>query len=462
MTASVPTSAKSGLLDIQGQNPGLHKLYTQICSIYEVSDPSSHDAIVSTLRNGLRKLAENFPWLAGHVINEGARDGDTGTFRIVTSDEIPLVVKDLRSDTSAPTLDGLRKANFPMSMLHETLITPCLTLNLPGNTFGLVVDTAPVFAVQANFIADGLILAIVGQHNVMDMTGQNHIMNWLSKACYNQSFDKEELEVGNMDRSAAIPLLNDDDSVDIEAEIAHQMVKPAPETSDAPSNPPSCTWAYISFPAISLEALKSWATKTMTLSSGFVSTDDSVSAFIWKCVSRARRARLEPDGKSLFARAVDVRAPLGTSSKYTGVFMSMAYAWEKLERLDTQSLGEIASQLRRELDPRAIAKNVCALATFNSRSPDKTKTSITARVNASSDIMLSSWAKIDCFDLDFNLGLGKPEAVRRPAFLPVESLMYILPKSPKGEMPVAVCLRDEDWERLKSDSEFVNYATFIG
>ena len=142
----------------------------------------------------------------------------------------------------------------------------------------------------------------------------------------------------------------------------------------------------------------------------------------------------------------------------------MAYNKDTLQNLADRPLGAIASQLRRKLDPKVVdlAYNTRALATFQAQSADKTKTSATACVDSSSGIMLSSWAKINTFELDFNLGLGKPEAVRRPAFVPFESLIYIMPKSPNGEMAVGICLRDEDWERLKADEEWVRFAAYVG
>jgi hypothetical protein len=349
-------------------------------------------------------------------------------------------------------------------MLDEKVIAPCLTLNLPGNTIGLAATSAPVFAVQATFITGGLMLTVVGQHNVMDMTGQGHIIDLLSKACHNQPFTSEELSIGNMDRSKTITLLGD--SFDPAVELKHQMVRPPPagnENGDATTPPPS-TWAYVTFSAASLEALKSQATETKYTSRAFVSTDDAVCAFIWKCTARARLQRVEPWTESAFARAVDVRQRMGIPSTYLGMFQNMAYNKDTVQHLVEQPLGAIASQLRRKLDPNVIdlAYNTRALATFQTRSADKTKVSATACVDTSSGIMLSSWAKINTFELDFNLGLGKPEAVRRPAFVPFESLMYILPKSPNGEIPIGICLRDEDWERLSADEEWTRYATYVG
>lgn len=444
-------------IDILGCTPFLYKLYTQLCIIFAVSEPSS--AISDTLREGLDRLAEGFPWLTGTVVNEGACEGVTGIYRIVLSNQrIPLVIKDLQNDESAPTMESLRRSNYPFSMLDEKVIAPCLTLNLPGNGFGLAAS-APVFAVQATFISGGLMLTVVGQHNVMDMTGQGHIIDLLSKACHKQPFTEEELRIGNMDRSKTITLL--DGPFDPAVELKHQMVRPSPASN---ATPPPSTWAYVSFPAASLEALKIQSTQTKAASTAFVSTDDAVCAFIWKSIARARLHRLNPGTESAFARAVDIRERMGIPSKYLGMFQNMAYNKDTLQNLADRPLGAIASQLRRKLDPKVVdlAYNTRALATFQAQSADKTKTSATACVDASSGIMLSSWAKINTFELDFNLGLGKPEAVRRPAFAPFEALIYIMPKSPNGEMAVGICLRDEDWERLKVDEQWVRYATYVG
>ncbi|KAJ5680558.1 hypothetical protein N7536_011697 [Penicillium majusculum] len=434
------------VLDILGQTPGLYKLYTQICSIYRVPEASSHDTIIDTLTNGLDRLAKSFPWLTGQVINEGAGDGNTGVFKITPLDKIQLVVKDLRHDSSAPTMDGLRQAKYPFTMLDENVIAPCTTLNLPGNLPSITTESALVFCVQANFIEGGLMLTLVAQHNVMDMTGQDFIIGLLSKACHNEPFTSEELTVGNMDRSHVIPLL--DDSYTPGPELAHQIVKPPPSVKDV----------------ILLASLKALTTNTLPASTDFISTDDAVSAFIWKSVARARAPRLEATSESLFTRAVDMRQRFGIPQGYPGLLQTLTYNTDTIQKLSKEPLGIVAAELRSQLDPKKndLVFSTRALATFLSRSADKTQASFTATVNVSSDFMLSSWSRISCYDLDFNLGLGKPEAVRRPRFTPVEGLGYLMPRSAAGEMPVGICLRDEDWERLKGDGEFTKYAKYIG
>lgn len=64
-----------------------------------------------------------------------------------------------------------------------------------------------------------------------------------------------------------------------------------------------------------------------------------------------------------------------------------------------------------------------------------------AQGNRINTINVSSWAKMKCYDIDFSLALGLPEAVRRPSFTPVESIAYYLPKERDGTAVVGLCLR---------------------
>lgn len=418
-------------------------------------DDASHRAIINTLINGLERLTASFPWIAGQVIIEGATEDNTGISKIKPLERIPrLVVKDLRNDASIPTMDALRQAKFPMRMFDEDIICPCKTLPLPGSSDGF-----PVFLLQANFISGGLLLSLVGEHGAMDMTGQGQIIGLLSKVCRNGSLTDEEVSAGDLPRHNLIPLL--EDSYEPGSELARQIMKPAGES--APPLPPAkSTWAYFTFSPTELAALKSRAMETVP--SGHVSTDDVLSALIWQSIMRIRLARLSPETKSTFARAVDVRRFLGIPETYPGLIQNMTYHTSTLQKLAEEPLGVVASRLRSALDPHVsnLGHQTRALATFLNRAPDKTIFSFTASVDLSTDIMLSSWVKINCYELDFNFGLGKPEAVRRPRFDPFESLTYLMPKALGGEIAAAICLRDEEMERLRVDEEFAKYGTYIG
>ena len=97
------------------------------------------------------------------------------------------------------------------------------------------------------------------------------------------------------------------------------------------------------------------------------------------------------------------------------------------------------------------------------RAEDKRVVSFTAKMDLSRDLMVSSWAKVDAYGLDFGLGLRGPVAIRRPNWGPMEGLVYLLPSEPGGAVVAAVALREEDGERLKGDVEGLGrWAEFIG
>ena len=455
-------------LDIIGQTPFLFKLYTQVCFCFPVTDSSSYSSIINTLTTGLERLTTGFPWIAGGIVNEGSGEGNTGIFRIKPLEKIPrLVVKDLRHDRCIPTMEALRQAKFPFRMLDESTIAPCWTL--PTNPHNSASDSAPVFQLQANFITGGLLLTFVGQHNAMDMVGQVHIIHLLSKACSNGQFTSEELSSGNLDRCNIIPSL--DESSSPRSEPARQSSKPAPRrpsrldsSSDpAPSPSSNCIWTYFSFSPSSLFALKSHATKTMNVPSGYISTDDAVSAFVWKSLTRARLPRLSPSVETTVARAVNVRRYLDIPPLYPGMVQHPTYHTYTLQKLVEEPLGVVASQFRSAIDLKTstLGHDTRVLVRSLSRASDKTTVSFVRALDLSADFMLSSWANLECHEFDFNLGLGKAEAVRRPQFDPYESLAYLMPRTQEGEIALAICLREEDLTRLRADEEFAQYAAYI-
>lgn len=448
------------------------KLYTQICFCFSMPDDAPpRSAIIATLTNGLERLSASFPWLAGQVVNiAGPEQDETEIFKMKPFEKTPrLVVKDLTKDPSIPTMEALRNANFPISMLDENIIAPLKTLPEDNSN-----EPAPIFVLQANFIVGGLLLTIVGQHSTMDMTGQGQIISLLSKACHHEQFTNEELITGNLPRRNLIPLL--DESYTPGAELAYQIVSPTP-AHPIPSNhtnipptptPPSpkSTWAYFAFPSTSLTSLKALASSTLPPSTSYITTDDALSAFIWQSITRARLSRLSPTATTLLARAVDVRSILNIPATYPGMMQNMTYQTHTLATLLSSPLGVLASHLRSALTSSLLAFSTRALATALSRATTTTSKnliSLTATINPSTDIMLSSWAKLSyCHFLDFSFGIGKPLAVLRPGFTPVESLIYMMPRTPSGEITVAVCLRDEDMGRLRADGEFSRYANYIG
>ncbi|KAH7911397.1 transferase family-domain-containing protein [Hygrophoropsis aurantiaca] len=450
---------------------------TQICLCFPVADASSgsHAAIIHTLTNGLERLSASFPWLAGKVVrvHEGSDPGSSGILKIQPlKPEIPrLIVKDLRDDTSMPKMDALRRADFPMRMLDENIIAPRKTFFHESASDP---DPAPVFLIQANFITGGLLLTFDSHHNAMDKSGQYQVMRLFSKACRGEQFTSDELSSGNLPRRDLIPLLDDAYSYTPDSELVRRIAVRAPSAPSCPTDaspPPKCTWAYFTFPPTALAALKSRATETLTLPSaaaGYISTDDALTAFIWQSTTRVRLPRLHSDPTaapaSTLARAVNVRRYLGIPQTYPGAAVNMTYHTYAPQTLVGAPLGGIAAGLRAAVDPKTadLGHRTRALATMLHRTPDKDTVGFIAALDLSADVMVSSWAQVGCLGLDFGLGLGEAEAARRPRFQEAEGLVYLMPRAVGGEGVVAVCLREEEMQRLREDAEFGEYARYVG
>ncbi|KAJ6256872.1 hypothetical protein Dda_8742 [Drechslerella dactyloides] len=438
-------------------------VYTQICFCYALPDSSSewYPKIIETLHAGFQRFADSFPWVAGQVVNEGAGQGSSGVYKIKPLEKKPLlIVKDMREDPDAPTMESLRQAEFPFRMLDESVICPRPTLILPGTA------TLEVCLVQLTLVTGGLLFSFLGHHAVMDGVGQGQVMHLLNKACRNEPFTAEELATGNAPRRDIIPIL--DDSYTPGAELNHQLfAEPAtpPPLPDPPlPPPPEKFWAYFVFPPQSLVELK--ANAAASLASGYISTDDSVTALVWQCVTRARLPRLDPNENVTLARAVDVRGYLGVPATYPGLAQNMTYHSSTaglLTDMAAMPLGAVATNLRAALDPKTseLSYMTRAMATYIHRAADKKTINITATLDLAKDIMLSSWAKLPCYEFDFGMRIGMPEVVRRPQFTPVESLMYLMPRRPDGEFVLALCLREDDMERLVADPEFNKYCRFV-
>lgn len=451
-------------LDIFGQQPRLN-IHTQICLCYAMPNDVAQSTIVNTLTSGLQRLTASFPWVAGQVVVEGSGDGSSGVFKIKELQDIPsLTVKDLRTNPSTPTMMELRESNFPMTMLNESVIAPRSTFPAANAVNGHNLGS-PVFLIQANFIVGGLVLTFLGQHQTMDIVGQDQIMHLLSKACHDECFTSDELFSGNLERQTIIPSLGD---YKRGPELARHLANTTgPSRSRRNGNKEEhapCVWESFTLHPTSLAALKSIAVKTLPGSSSYVSTDDALSAFIWQSIMRARAIRLPPNIDTTFTRAVDVRSHVNVPATYTGLVQNMTYTTYTLQELVSLPLGEIASRLRAALEPSTtiLPFHTRALATYLHSQANKSFVSPVSSLDVSVDVIVSSWAKTDSYTLDFNLGLGKPEAVRRPWFTPLQSFVYFMPRKYDGEIALAMCLAEDDMERLKADKEFTTYARHDG
>lgn len=455
-------------LDILGQADRINRLYTQLTLCFPIQDdsPGSRAELVDNLERGLARLSDSFPWTAGSVVQ------DEGGFKIITTGTaLSLVVKELQDHDEVPSWDELKRANFPFRMLDEDTLAPCRTMVEPE-------ADRPVLMVQANFVRGGLLLTVNAQHGSMDMAGQGQIITLFAKACRGESFTKDEVEIGNMKRTGWIPLSKDETANhrDLESskpgreETTENVAAKSSSHGESSGSPSSdLVWAYLEFPAASLSSLKHLASQTLnTLETTFVSTDDVLTAFIWKSITRARQPRVNSprSPKTTLTRNVDIRQHFHLPPTYPGLMTTSTTHQHTIDDIAVHlPLGAVASNLRAALSPALLRESAEAQASIIARSRDAAAQKSTAALSDPRfDVRLSSWAKEKLCDLDFGPWLGRAGAVRRPKFGggAREGLVYFLPKGRDGSVMVGICLREEDMGRLRVDEEVVRWSTWVG
>jgi hypothetical protein len=221
-------------------------------------------------------------------------------------------------------------------------------------------------------------------------------------------------------------------------------------------------WETFTFQSTAIAELKAKATATRTTK--YVSTDDAFSAFLWQSLARVRLQRLGADKTSTVARACNARRFLGIPSNYPGLVQNTIYSRLSLGELAGLPLGAVASILRDAVasESPSVEFYTRAVATVLSRSADKGCLKVAAWMDRSSDVLLSSFTAIEAYHQDFELGLGRAEAVRLNNLVNHEGMMFFLPAEPSGDITVAMCLMDEDLVRLREDKLFGQYGRYLG
>lgn len=355
-----------------------------------------------------------------------------------------------------------------MEMLPEQIFAPTPTIGSSNHELGRHV---PTFAVQCTFIDGGMVLVFTGEHRVMDGIGLGCTIRLFDKACKNEAFTEEEIEYGNMGRSDLVPLLNRDIS-DEEGELRNQITREkkadvAGQIGDGDdSRKMELKWFSFRFSKDAQTMIKDSATPEGYdgEKEGWISTDDALTAFVFHHITKARQSRLSrsEDASFKLARAVNIRHLFDLPNTYPGMFQSMTYqTYPKTSSIEdnTTPLQSLTVSFRRALHPTTstLKHSSQVLLSKISQTEDKAIFSLTANFSPKKDFMISSWGKMGIEDVDFGLktlGVSGLEAIRRPGFMEVEGLAYLLPKDKDGGVNLVVCLEKGDGERMMESQEW--------
>ncbi|KAL8868204.1 MAG: hypothetical protein Q9174_005142 [Haloplaca sp. 1 TL-2023] len=433
------------------------RTYTQMLLCFPLASDTDRNAVVKVLQQATSSLVEAFPILTGQVQNhkdENSQVKSTGTFRVVPYNHPSgsLFMSKVLDDWHA--YRDLSNSQAPTSMLDDSVTAPMK--GFPDRCTDA--DVTPTFLIQANFIRGGLILCFSGMHSAMDATGLGQLIQIFAMLCRNEKPSAKRLEEANPDRSQLPVFLKPGQSAMSHPEVA---AKPHAESTDDSKPSPPALWSYFNIPAARLKNLKAEGSQNPTPDVPWVTTNDVVTAFLWRAILRARSARIGTEKDTLLLRAVSGRRALDPPMPaYVGNFVTCSAIKFAVKTLvDEASLSQIAQAIRKSTNS-IDDHHVRSFATLIQGEPDKDKITF-AMEDADRDFLVSSWQAVPAYE-DFGTFLGRPEFVRRPTGAPWPGVCYILPMKPDGSLDLLVSLGEDVMKRLMNDEQFAREAQYIG
>ncbi|KAL8947971.1 MAG: hypothetical protein Q9222_005800 [Ikaeria aurantiellina] len=431
--------------------------YTQMLLCFPLAPEIDRSDVVRTLQQSAAKLLQAIPSLAGQVDihkDETVSVPNSGTFRVVPynhPDGSPVRVKVLDDFTS---YEELRKSKVPASALDQAMTAP--TKGLPYHPPDA--DVTPTFIIQANFIPGGLLLDFSGMHNLMDATGLGQIIKIFAGICRGESASQADVQAANCDRAQLDICLKQSQPETHEPETPK---KPEEDKKQQLEGEPPVIWSSFSISASDVNHLKEEGSKDLKSTIRWITTNDVITAWVWKAVTKARLSHIDTTAETLLIRAVSGRRILNPPLPpgYIGNVVTASKHKVSVQDLVDEPLSKTTQDVREAtnaVDDHALR----AFASTVQATPDRNKISFDMDA-PDRDFLVSSWAALPVYQ-DFGSILGKPDFVRRPTGAPWNGVCYVLPKNPDGSIDVLLSLREDDMRRLRDDEQFKAVAEYIG
>ncbi|KAF4637718.1 hypothetical protein G7Y89_g346 [Cudoniella acicularis] len=498
----IPFDAEYPLTIVDGLMPPSNGAYL---FIYDTTDEKQDAAIyqkdlADRLQKSLRSFIQNpgeklkgYPELLGSI----CEDPLTARVhvKVMKSSEVKFTVA-IRNDISYQDLRP--DLQFPTNCVPLEIFAPGLATIVPTDT-----KERPAFWVRLTFVKGGFVLMANKHHFLVDGTGLAKFMQeWFLKARELKSSGEKDVLSCKIDRNKHNQRLLDFEKYptthlapglnykvapgarrtmygcpDFDSNII-LFVKRVVEfiTYWFPSLPLGTKTQMFHFKMESLQQLKDIAeSKAPTR----ISTNDSMMAFIWRCVTRARQTGIEnPQGSSKMLFIADFRSRLdppllanyfGNAVQCLPSSMPIATLLEPTKDF----LGVTAAALRaslQKLDTSLVRSSVQFVASHQ-RTSDVQED---LKIFRGPDIFTTSWENFYPSTESLELGVGKFRRVRcpgRPSYdggyivMPAYGLRDVTPEDDKsypGGLEVLLDLRKPHMDALMTDSEWRQFVTWPG
>ncbi|WYZ42789.1 hypothetical protein EsH8_VI_000488 [Colletotrichum jinshuiense] len=476
--ASSPTSAPTNaqldltppLLPVEQIGP---KGWVRSIFHFELPDNYDVDHLTSLLKTAYNAMKARTPIAGCEVVPLDAKQGGLLQLRHYGDEIDDFLAKDLRADESFPSFAELKAQGFPSSALDPAIVCR----RGLGGEWPKAGDRLNVTWMQANFIKGGLLLNMLFLHAYADGTTAYKFTEILA----------EELRAAQglpIDSPAEVPWK---DRAKIMKSTGLNAGRPEDhaEYIELPFSPPGPPPKLASpihhghvfyFSPESLTALKAEASPAnVKLFKGregipsFVSTNDALTALIWRATMSAQHAsKLRPieedptPSPSIMGVALDARRRAGVPiHKHTlGNVLGFAAAVLDIREVVSEgSLADLAICVR-----RAVAKTegtyLDDLTALVERLEDVTRLAPTMFLDMPGNHMLqSSWREFPFYDIEWGTAFGdRMLALRPPAVGVCHTMQIVLPDPQKGGIEVFVGVENDAMATLLADPLWRKYA----
>ena len=451
------------------------RAYIRVCLAYRLPHGADLDVIMKNLNGFARRLVDAKPYLAGFVVPAPESKSRIGLSEIRFTNEdflnFPNVeVRNLSLDGVTTSYDELDKLGLPPSVIRPELVSA-----LPVGTDD---ELAPAFRMQANIVEGGLIISVYLHHCTADGTGLGFLLS--GAALYDEFAFDRHLEANGVPtpsldaRLAAFAnrktivrqKLSWSEPNQINDRVIHYRERAGASKKPTPAPPGrGCLLAF------SREKLEHLETLLKTQTDNFMSSNDALQALLWHHMTKARMPSIEHAAitHSKLLIPVNIRRKLTDPipESYLGAAVDFAVAELPLHELSSSAnypaiLASIALTVRRAIDnvDEAYIRQAIALSLVQNPHID-VRDLMASNMNRAegADMYITSWEKLGLYDATLDMGLGRPDWVRKPWSKDPGSCVIMPSDDRKPYIEVLVQMTEPDMDRLLADDLFMTYVT---
>ncbi|ETI21989.1 hypothetical protein G647_06059 [Cladophialophora carrionii CBS 160.54] len=462
------------VIRLSGIEHCMPRSYIRICLAYRLPRQEMLGDVVTRLNHFVRETVNAKPYLSGYVVAVENPGNRVGAVEIRFSDtdflEYPDVgVRHLTREEVPYTYDQLCEDGLRPSVIKPEIVS---ALGESADE-----DRAPAFRVQANVVEGGIIVSVYLHHCISDGNGAEWLIS--GNVLRDDFAFKRDLDGGDHDipslsmrldtfarhKSQVRSELSYSSANQINdrhlkyktvqaAENSHHVIKPIGR---------GCVFAI---PLTKLADLKQ---RLMTLARAErMSRSDVLMTLIWHGMTKARIPSLSQNPTVTTSKLnipVNIRTRIKNKlpESYFGAAVDFASVEAPLFHFadnDDASMCETALAIRKAINQVTepyIRQSIALAENPNPKIDVRDLQGSNMDRTDGADMYITSWEKLKLYDATFDMGLGRPDWVRKPWSRDPGSCIVLPFDDRKDYLEVVIQMAEADMGRLLEDKAFMGY-----